>query len=188
MLGTSTFRELARNRQSFNEVGEGKVCDADLLSWAGIAIVERNLKFSGLMSIFFEFLFVDGVNDNQHHMNAVNQIFVHAGDLRKCIIRGRSPVEWGDFPSVRPYVRLSICPSIRPSIRPSVRSPLEGPRASQAGLRPSQSGLRASQAGLRARQAGLRACQPGLRASQPGLIASQPGLRGSEACLAGSET
>ena len=57
--------------------------------------------------------------------------------------RGQSPVEWGDFPSVRP------------SVHPSIRSPLEGPRASQAGLRPSQSGLRASQAGLRASEAWL---------------------------------
>ena len=82
--------------------------------------------------------------------------------------RGRSSVEWGEFPSVLT------------SIRTSVRPPLEGPKASQAGLRPSQSGLRASQAGLRASQAGFRA-------SQPGLIASQPGLTGSEACLADSE-
>ena len=66
--------------------------------------------------------------------------------------RGRSPVEWGDFPFVRP----SVCSSV---------PPLEGPRASQAGLRPSQSGLRASQAGLRA---------------------SEAWLAGSEACLAGS--
>ena len=57
--------------------------------------------------------------------------------------RGRSPVEWGDFPSVR----LSI------------RPPLGGPRASQAGLRPSQAGLRASQAGFRANQAGFRASE-----------------------------
>ena len=54
--------------------------------------------------------------------------------------RGQSPVEWGDFPSVRPYVH--------PSVHSFVSSPLKGPRASQAGLRPSQSGLRASQAGL----------------------------------------
>merc|ERR1712082_20909 len=63
--------------------------------------------------------------------------------------RGRSPVEWGDFPSVRQ------------SVRPSV-PPLEGPRASQAGLRASQPGLRASQADLRASQAGFRASQAGL--------------------------
>ena len=67
--------------------------------------------------------------------------------------RGRSPVEWGDFPFVRP------------SVRPSV-PPLEGPRASQAGLRPIQPGLRASQAGLRASEAWLAGC---------------------EACLVGSE-
>ena len=28
--------------------------------------------------------------------------------------RGRSPVEWGDFPSVRPYVRLSVRTSVPP--------------------------------------------------------------------------
>ena len=71
--------------------------------------------------------------------------------------RGRSPVEWGDFPFVRSFVR--------PSVHPSV-PPLEGPRASQAGLRP---------------------IQPGLRASQAGLRASEAWLTGSEACLAGSE-
>ena len=93
--------------------------------------------------------------------------------------RGQSPVEWGDFPSVRPSIR----PSIRPYIRTSVRTyvpPLEGPRASQAGLRPSQSGLRASQAGLRASQAGLRA-------SEAWLAGSEAWLAGSEAWLAGSE-
>ena len=54
--------------------------------------------------------------------------------------RGRSPVEWEDFPFVRP--------SVRPYVRPSIPS-LEGPRASQAGLRPIQPGLRASQPGFR---------------------------------------
>ena len=87
--------------------------------------------------------------------------------------RGQSPVECGDFPSVRP------------SVHPSV-PPLEGPRASQAGLRPSQSGLRASQAGLRASQPGLRASQPGLRGSEACLAGSEAWLDGSKACLAGS--
>ena len=81
--------------------------------------------------------------------------------------RGRSPVEWGDFPSVRT--------SVRPSI-----PPLKGPRASQAGLRPSQSGLRASQAGLRASEAWLAG-------SEAWLAGSEAWLAGSEACLAGSE-
>ena len=76
--------------------------------------------------------------------------------------RGRSPVEWGDFPFVRPSVRPSLHPSVRPSIHPSV-PPLEGPRASQAGLR-------ARQAGLRASQPGLSALLPSLRASQPASI------------------
>ena len=30
-------------------------------------------------------------------------------------VGGRSPIEWGDFPSVRPYVRLSVRPSVRTS-------------------------------------------------------------------------
>ena len=76
--------------------------------------------------------------------------------------RGQSPIEWGDFPSVRP------------SIRTYIRPPLQGPRASQASLRPSQSGLRASQAGLRASQPGLRASQPGLRALRPDWLGLRP--------------
>ena len=78
--------------------------------------------------------------------------------------RRQSPVEWGDFPSVRS--------SVRPFVRPSVRPPHEGPRASQPGLRPSKAVLRASQSGL--------------RASQAGLGASEAWLAGSEAWLAGS--
>ena len=35
--------------------------------------------------------------------------------------RGRSPVEWGDFPSVRLFVRPFIRPFIRPFVRLSVR-------------------------------------------------------------------
>ena len=35
--------------------------------------------------------------------------------------RGQSPVEWGDFPFVRPSVRPSARPSARPSVRLSVR-------------------------------------------------------------------
>ena len=34
---------------------------------------------------------------------------------------GRSPVEWGDFPSVRSSVRLFVRPFIRPFVRLSVR-------------------------------------------------------------------
>ena len=79
--------------------------------------------------------------------------------------RGRSPVEWGDFPFVRPFVRSSVRPPLW---------------ASQPGLRPSQPGLRPSQPGLRASQPGLRASQPGLRPSQPGLRPSQPSLRASQ--------
>ena len=71
--------------------------------------------------------------------------------------RGQSPVEWVDFPSVRP------------SIRPSVHYPLW---AIQPGLRPSQLGLRPSQSGLRTTQLGLRTSQPDLRPSQPASQAS----------------
>ena len=66
--------------------------------------------------------------------------------------RGQSPIEWGDFPSIRLFICSPVCPS-----------------------RPSQSGFRASQAGLRASKPGLVASQPGLTASQLGLRASQPG-------------
>ena len=48
--------------------------------------------------------------------------------------RGQSPVEWGDFPSIRSYVRPSICSplwAIHPGLRPS-----------QPGLRPSQPSLK----------------------------------------------
>ena len=74
--------------------------------------------------------------------------------------RGQSPVEWGDFPSV--------CPFVRPPLW-----------ASQPGLRPSQPGLRPSQPGLRPSQPGLRPSQPGLRPSQPGLRPSQPASQAS---------
>ena len=43
--------------------------------------------------------------------------------------RGRSPVEWGDFPFVRPSVRTSVRTSVPTSV-----PPLKGPRARQAGL------------------------------------------------------
>ena len=49
--------------------------------------------------------------------------------------RGQSPVEWGDFPYVRPSIRPSVCPSVCPSICPSVPPPgwLAGPQAWLAG-------------------------------------------------------
>ena len=78
--------------------------------------------------------------------------------------RGRSPVEWGDFPSVRlfvcSFVHLLVCLFVHSFIRPSV-PPLMGPRASQAGLSPSQAGLGASQSSLRASQPGLRGSEAG---------------------------
>ena len=42
-------------------------------------------------------------------------LFVRLGFLSSGPDRGRSPVEWGDFPFVRP----SIHPSVRPSVPPS---------------------------------------------------------------------
>ena len=43
--------------------------------------------------------------------------------------RGRSPVEWGDFlsvrPSVRSFVRLSVRPPVPHSVRQSIRSSLD---------------------------------------------------------------
>ena len=51
--------------------------------------------------------------------------------------RGRSPVKWGDFPFVRPFIRLSVCSFVRPSIRLYVHSPpqawLAGPQTWLAG-------------------------------------------------------
>merc|ERR1712002_354681 len=37
--------------------------------------------------------------------------------------RGRSPVEWGDFPSVRSYVRSSVHSFVRPSAPPPLGKP-----------------------------------------------------------------
>jgi len=82
--------------------------------------------------------------------------------------RGRSPVEWGDFPFVRSYVRTYVRPplwAIQPGLRPS-----------QPGLRPSQPGLRPSQpasqpaSGFRDGWLGLR---PGWLSLRPGWIAQR---------------
>ena len=56
---------------------------------------------------------------------------------------------WANFIRFWPVEALKH-PFVQLSVHLSVRPPLEGPRASQAGLRPSQSGLNARQAGLRA--------------------------------------
>ena len=61
------------------------------------------------------------------------------------------------------YVRISVHPYVH-------MFPLEGPRASQAGLRPSQSGLLASQAS-----------EPASQASEPANQASEPASQASEA-------
>ena len=90
--------------------------------------------------------------------------------------RGRSPVKWGDFPYVCPYV----CPSPPWAVQPGLRPSQPGRRPSQPGLKPSQPSLRPSQPGLRPSQQGLRPSQPGLRLSQSGLRSSQPGLRPSQ--------
>ena len=71
--------------------------------------------------------------------------------------RGQSPVEWGDFPSVRS--------SVRPFVRPS--PPLW---AIQPGLRPSQPGLRPSQPSLKPETwlAGWLGLRPGWMARRGG--------------------
>ena len=78
--------------------------------------------------------------------------------------RGRSPVEWGDFPSV--------CLSVRPSV-----PPLVGPRASLTG---SEALLAGSEACL----AGFEACLAG---SEAWLAGSEAYLACFEACLGGSK-
>ena len=83
--------------------------------------------------------------------------------------RGRSPVEWGDFPSVRPSIRLSV------------RSPLwaiqPGLRASQPSLNPETwlagwLGLMPGWLGLRPGWLGLR---PGWLGLRPGWMAQRGG-------------
>ena len=81
--------------------------------------------------------------------------------------RGRSPVEWGDFPSVR----LSVHPSVRPF------PPQPGLRPSQPSLKPETwlagwLGLRPGWLGLRPGWLGLRSGWLGLR---PGWIAQRGG-------------
>ena len=63
--------------------------------------------------------------------------------------RGRSPVEWGDFLFVRPFVRPFHCPSPLLTIQPGLRPSQPGLRPSQPGLNPSQPGLRPSQLSLK---------------------------------------
>ena len=52
--------------------------------------------------------------------------------------RGQSPVEWGDFPSVRSFVCLFVRPSVRPFPPWAIQAWLAGPQAwlawPQAGL------------------------------------------------------
>ena len=79
----------------------------------------------------------------------------------------QSPVEWGDFPF------------IRPSVRPSVHSPLW---AIQPGLRPSQPGLKseawlAGWLGPSSGWLGLRPCWLGLKPGKLGLGPGKLGLR-----------
>ena len=75
--------------------------------------------------------------------------------------RGRSPVEWGDFPSIRPYV----CPYVPPSVRPSPPSRAQEP-ARQA-LDP------ASQVSEPARQAS-EPLRPGWLALRPDWLGLRP--------------
>ena len=86
--------------------------------------------------------------------------------------RGRSPVEWGDFPYVRPFIRLSVRPplwAIQPGLRPS-----------QPGLRPSQSCLKpeawlAGWLGLRSGRTNVWKISPFYRTLSPiGAAAQKP--------------
>ena len=71
--------------------------------------------------------------------------------------RGQSPVEWRDFPSVRP----SVCLSVHPSVRPFPPS--------------------------RAQEPARRALDPSNQASEPARQAPEPASQaGSKACPAGS--
>ena len=87
--------------------------------------------------------------------------------------RGQSPVEWGDFPSVSPFVRPFVRPSpplwaIQPGLRPSQPSlKPETWLAGCLGLRPGWLGLRPGWLGLRSGWLGLR----------PGWLAQRGGGR-----------
>ena len=88
--------------------------------------------------------------------------------------RGRSPVEWGDFP----FVRSSVRPSVPPSrAQEPARQALDPAR---------QASEPARQASEPARQASEPASQPGLEGSEACLAGSEAWLDGSKACLAGS--
>ena len=71
--------------------------------------------------------------------------------------RGQSPVEWGDFPSVRSFVR------------PPLWASQPGLRQSQPGLRPSQPGLRPSQPASQPQASGLAGWASGLAGWASGL-------------------
>ena len=88
--------------------------------------------------------------------------------------RGRSPVEWGDFPSVRSSVRSPLW-AIQPGLKPS-----------QPGLRPSQPSLK-PEAGWLAGWLGLRAgwLGSGLAGWASGLAGWASGLAGWASGLAG---
>ena len=75
--------------------------------------------------------------------------------------RGRSPVEWGDFPSVRPSIRTSVRPYVPPS---------RAQEPARQALDP------ASQASEPARQAS----EPARQASEPARQASEPASQASE--------
>ena len=116
--------------------------------------------------------------------------------------RGRSPVEWGEIPYVRPSVRPSVRPYVPPLAGPqtllagpqtppagpqtllagpqtppaSPQTPPAGPQTPPAGPQTPPAGPQTPQPGPQ----GLRASQQGLRASWRGLGASQQGLRASQ--------
>ena len=91
--------------------------------------------------------------------------------------RGRSPVEWGDFPSIRTFVHLSVRPSVRLSIPPIW--------AIQPGLRPSQQSLK-PETWLAGWTSGLAGWASGLAGWASGLAGWASGLAGwAQAWLAG---
>ena len=67
--------------------------------------------------------------------------------------RGRSPVEWGEIPSVRLFFRPSVHSTIRPSVRPPTgplagsQTPLAGPQSPPSGPQTSPTGPQTPPAG-----------------------------------------
>ena len=101
--------------------------------------------------------------------------------------RGRSPVEWGDFPFVRsfvrPYVRTSppLGHPARPEAQPARPEAQPAAPIGDEVLRNGEIFRPFVRLFVRSFvRPPLWAIQPGLRPSQPGLSRSQPGLRPSQ--------